>query len=64
MLFNPYYLLFLPAISGASRIPGLPASVNMKVMAYFCHSLRAKLTGSRAGEQLAPNTKFPEKSHL
>ena len=31
MLFNPYYLLFLPANSGDSILPGLPASVNRKL---------------------------------
>ena len=62
MLFNPYYLLFLPAISGASRIPGLPASVNRKVMAYFCHSYVKYFTRARPVLQLT-KIKIPEKSH-
>ena len=37
-LFNPYYLLFLPANSGDSILPGLPPSVNKKIMADFRHS--------------------------
>ena len=31
MLFNPYYLLFLPAITGDYNVPGLPGSVNRKL---------------------------------
>ena len=42
MLFNPYYLLFLPVTSGLSRIPGLPPSVNRKLMADFRHSISVK----------------------
>jgi len=58
MLFNPYYLLFLPAISGWPIIPGLPGSVNRifrKIMAVFSHSLRG---GIRCAPPVLQLTKY------
>ena len=60
-LFNPYYLLFLPAISGLSRIPGVLSSVNRKLIADFRHSPVSGIPGARAGHPEPPNHKFPEK---
>ena len=57
MLFNPYYLLFLPVTSGLSRIPGLPPSVNRKLMADFRHSISVKHSPGAPGVQDRQNTK-------
>ena len=59
-LFNPYYLLFLPANSGLSRIPGLPASVNRKLNGGKQPFVREALTGSRPGDQTTSPNKIPE----
>ena len=60
MLFNPYYLLFLPAISGVVNIPGLPPSVNRKLMADFRHSSVNALTRARP-VRLMPKSQNPRK---
>ena len=63
MLFNPYYLLFLPVTSGLSRIPGLPPSVNRKLMADFRHSISVKHSPGAPGVQDRQNTK-PQKTAI
>ena len=60
MLFNPYYLLFLPVTSGLSRIPGLRASVNRKINGGFPPFVRERTPAGAPGEQLA-ETQNPRK---
>jgi len=59
-LFNPYYLLFLPANSGFTCLPGVPASVHRKIMAEISDSSVEGNPGAPGGTT-SPNHKFPEK---
>jgi len=59
-LVNPYYLLFLPATSGASRIPGLRASVNRKINGGNPPLRSVSNSRGRPGAQTGSPNKTPE----
>ena len=60
MLFNPYNLLFLPATSGLTCLPGVPASVHRKIMAEISHS-SVEEVGGIARCSSSPKSQIPRK---
>ena len=59
MQVNPYYLLFLPAITGDYIIPGSPGSVNRKINGGNQPFISVRTPAGAPGPQ-QPNTKTPE----
>ena len=66
-LFNPYTLLFLPALPGISKIPGLPPSVNRNFrklnggnQPFFIDTLRGGKPGRAPGNN-SPKIQNPRK---